>query len=667
MEELYLTALHIEQYRHATYLPDPYYLEGLKRDPGDIRINTAYGMLLMRRGCYGEAERCFRKALKRLTWKNPNPYNSEAYYNLGLVLMYQGKDKEAYDAFYKATWSNEQQEMSFYYLAALDAKKGDYTSALELINKGLIKNAHNIKARGLKAAILRKLSKIAEAENFIAESLQIDPFDYVSMFELYLITKTKNENTLKDEIDQKKDGLINSAFILNEVSILDKMTSLMRNFHENYLQAARDYAEAGFYEEAIQMLGVCSQDKPMLKYYEGFYYGKLQKNEKAVQSIKEAEEKSSDYCFPNKFEDIAVLSYASQINPEGARAYYYLGNLYYDKLQFDKAIKLWEISSEIDGYFAITLRNLALAYYNKLGDSTKARTYLEKAYDLDKTDARIFLELDQLYKKLDMSHQFRLDRYNQHKEVFIDRDDLFIEYITLHNLLGRHEEAYQLIMQRRFHPWEGGEGKITTQYTTALVEMAKARLDAKDYSAAKDYLEKALVYPENIGEGKLEGTKDNHILYYLGCAMEGLNDQEKAKAYYTLAAVGTEEPAGMMYYNDQPADMILYQGLANLKLSKTKEAKSRFYKLVDYGEKHIFDHVKIEYFAVSLPDFLIFNEDLNKRNKTHCYYLLGLGNLGLGHGEKAKEYFEKAVALDHCHMNGILYKKSIDFINQIRE
>ena len=33
-EELYLAGLHIEQYRHATYLPDPYYLEALKRDPG---------------------------------------------------------------------------------------------------------------------------------------------------------------------------------------------------------------------------------------------------------------------------------------------------------------------------------------------------------------------------------------------------------------------------------------------------------------------------------------------------------------------------------------------------------------------------------------------------------------------------------------------------------
>lgn len=34
VEELYLTGQHIEQYRHATYRPDPYYLEALKRDPG---------------------------------------------------------------------------------------------------------------------------------------------------------------------------------------------------------------------------------------------------------------------------------------------------------------------------------------------------------------------------------------------------------------------------------------------------------------------------------------------------------------------------------------------------------------------------------------------------------------------------------------------------------
>ena len=162
-EELFLTGLHIEQYRHATYRPDPYYLEGLKRDPGDIRINNAYGSLLMRRGCFKAAEAHFRTAIKRATWKNPNPYDSEPYYNLGLSLFYQERYDEAFDAFYKATWSNEQQEMSFYYLACIEAMRGNFESALELAEKGLVKNTHNIKARGLRAYLLGRLGRTEES------------------------------------------------------------------------------------------------------------------------------------------------------------------------------------------------------------------------------------------------------------------------------------------------------------------------------------------------------------------------------------------------------------------------------------------------------------------------------------------------------------------------
>ena len=132
-EELYLTGLHIEQYRHATYLPDPYYLEALKRDPGDIRVNNAYGTLLLRRGLFAEAEKHFRTAIARMTERNPNPYDSEAYVNLGLALLYQGRDDEAYDAFYKATWTAAEQETGFYYLAAIDCRRGDDRLALEHI------------------------------------------------------------------------------------------------------------------------------------------------------------------------------------------------------------------------------------------------------------------------------------------------------------------------------------------------------------------------------------------------------------------------------------------------------------------------------------------------------------------------------------------------------
>ena len=139
-EELYLTGMHIEQYRHATYRPDPYYLEGLKRDPGDIRINTSYGLLLLRRGLFKESETYFRKAVERSIERNPNPYISEAYYDLGLSLFHQERYDEAFDASYKATWSNEQQEMSYYYLAVIASGKQNYEEALGYVEKGLVKN-----------------------------------------------------------------------------------------------------------------------------------------------------------------------------------------------------------------------------------------------------------------------------------------------------------------------------------------------------------------------------------------------------------------------------------------------------------------------------------------------------------------------------------------------
>lgn len=77
-----------------------------------------------------------------------------------------------------------------------------------------------------------------------------------------------------------------------------------------------------------------------------------------------------------------------------------------------------------------------------------------------------------------------------------------------------------------------------------------------------------------------------------------------------------------------------------------KEARSRFCRLIDYGEQHLEDKVKIEYFAVSLPEFLIFDEDYTARNRAHCYYLMALGNIGLGDREKADEFMKKAVEIN---------------------
>ncbi len=72
-EELFLNGLHLEQYRHATYEPEPYYEEALRRDPLDSRCNNALGLLLLRRGKFAEAEAYFRKAVDTADAAQPEP------------------------------------------------------------------------------------------------------------------------------------------------------------------------------------------------------------------------------------------------------------------------------------------------------------------------------------------------------------------------------------------------------------------------------------------------------------------------------------------------------------------------------------------------------------------------------------------------------------------
>ncbi|MGB9606106.1 MAG: DUF5107 domain-containing protein, partial [Bryobacteraceae bacterium] len=64
-EELYLTGLRIEQFHHPTLEPDPYWEEALRRDPGDVRVNTALGINYLKKARFADAERLFRKALER--------------------------------------------------------------------------------------------------------------------------------------------------------------------------------------------------------------------------------------------------------------------------------------------------------------------------------------------------------------------------------------------------------------------------------------------------------------------------------------------------------------------------------------------------------------------------------------------------------------------------
>lgn len=625
-EQLYLRGLHLEQYRHATFNPQDYYLEGLRREPEDVRCNNAMGLLMLRSGQFEKAEAYFKKAIDTLTDKNPNPYDGEPYYNLGQSLKYQGKFDDAYKAFYKSAWNAAWQDAAYFHLAQIATLKKEYSSALELIEKSLLRNWHNHKARVLKIALLRKTKQTLKASGLIDDSLAIDSFNFGALFEKYLLTNNKD--------------------------VLEKLIILMRNNIDSYIEYALDYASSGLFNEAIALLGTGIKTcKPhSLAYYFLAWFETLEGNtEQALKTFKVAKTISTDYSFAYRLEAVLALKCAIK-NSEDAKANYHLGNLWYDKKQYELALACWETSKKINPSFPTVHRNLALVLFNKKKQSNEALTSLEKAFELDSSDSRILFELDCLYKRLNHPLKRRLQFLNSHNNLVNFRDDLYLEVCTLHNLLSDYNKALQLLNSRQFHPWEGGEGKVTAQYLFALIALAKNEIKNKNYNKAISLLEKTLKYPVNLGEGKLSGVQENDIHYWLACAYNGLKEKDTAKLYWEKAAIGLLIPSAAVFYNDQQPDKIFYQGLACLKLDKIEEAKIRFNNLINYGETHINDTIKIDYFAVSLPDLLIWDDNLNKRNEIHCRYLIALGNLGLNNFKSAEKEFIKILEMDINHL-----------------
>jgi len=644
-EQLYLTGLHLEQYRHATYNATDYYEEALRRDPKDVRNNNALGLWYLRRGKFEKAEPFFRKAIETLTQRNPNPYDGEPYYNLGWSLKLQGRNEDAFDAFYKAVWNDAWQHAGYLNLARIAVLNKNYDEALAFIQKSLLKNYHSHSARHANIFILRKSKKKREAAALIEESLQIDPFNFGCLFEKYLL--------LSDE-DKDEARLV-----------LQHLFSLSRNWVHNFLEYALDYAHAGLYEEATQLLqvyrGTEKQPYALVPYYLGWFASQANNLTQAKTFFKEGAMLSPDFVFPNRIEEVLILQTAIKLNPSDYKAHYYLGNFWYDKRQYADAIQSWETSAQLNENFPTIQRNLALAYYNKLNDPSKALQSLEKAFANDTSDARVLMELDQLYKKLNKDHSERLQFLERHLELVMRRDDLYLERITLYNQLGNYQKAKELIISYKFHPWEGGEGKVVGQYLLCHLELARKAIEEKKYGEAIQLLEEAENYPFNLGEGKLTGAQENDIHYWKGLAYEMMNDQEKAAHYFQQATNGISEPVQAIFYNDPQPDKIFYQGLAWIKLNKKEKAKDIFQNLIDFGNKHMEDHISIDYFAVSLPDLLVFDADLNLRNKIHCLYLKSLGYMGLAIRDASKPgpLFDDVLALDKNHQGALIHQQML--------
>ena len=564
-DELYVIGLHMAQYRHATRSPTDYWLEALRRDPGDSRANDAIGVWHLRRGEFKQAEKHFGVAIARLISRNPNPYDGEPLYHLGLCLHYQlngtlagltrskayagtlsaraeravdrgaidlagrmsslwarsasiasklGRPayEDAYAALAKAAWSRNIAPAALLALAELDCRAGKWDKALEHLDAALRIDVDNARARNLKVIVLRKLNCLQEAETLLRDTLARDPLDAWA------------------------------RHLLDRRPTADVQTRL---------DLAHDAARAGLFLEAIDVLknGPAVGDLldgqlptqslgsgPLIDYTLGWLNDCRDNTAAADEHYEQAAARSIDYCFPARLEEISVLEAAMIANPRDAHAPYLLGNLLYDRRRHEEAIRLWLRAVKLDPSLAVAWRNLGIGYLNVLKRPDKARAAYDRAFKAQAGSARVLDERDQLWKRLGVSPKKRLRELRQHAELVAKRDDLSVELAALLNQTGEHVEALEVLCGRKFQPWEGGEGLALGQYVRSRLALGRAALAKGEAPSAVGHFRAALDAPPTLGEAKHLLANQSDVHYWLGCALWATGDETPARKHWRTAA-----------------------------------------------------------------------------------------------------------------------------------
>ncbi len=173
---------------------------------------------------------------------------------------------------------------------------------------------------------------------------------------------------------------------------------------------------------------------------------------------------------------------------------------------------------------------------------------------------------------------------------------------------GRAAEAVEILTGRAFQPWEGGEGRVLAAWEEAHLSLARASLAAGDARRAVEHATAALEPIASLGEARhpLANTADLHLA--LGDALDAAGDPAgAAKAWETAAAQEGDFQAMRIHaFSERTAASVT----ALRRLGRTEEARRLRDGLARYAAEQAEVTARVDYFATSLPEMLLFHQDV---------------------------------------------------------
>jgi tetratricopeptide (TPR) repeat protein len=628
VEQLYLAGQRLEQFHNPDLDPEDYYREALHRDPGDARTNMALGVLALRRGLFGGAEKRLAAAVARLTANHTRARSGEAQYALGLSLAARGKKDAAREAFAAAGWDLAFTAAAALEEARLEASAGNAARSIELLDRSLAANPGATAALALKAALLRKTGRGDQAFAQASLALAADPLDPLAARERHL---ARGAGTLAD-----------AALDAAEAAALPSLDE------DAYaLEAALDYARAGLLDDAIAVLAARlpapgAKADPMVAYTLGWLHERKGDAAAAGAWYRRGRELPPDHSFPFRTEEIAVLERASAADPKDPRAPFLLGNLLYD-LQPDRAIAEWERSRALDPGLARVHRNLAFAYARARGNLGRAVASQEKAVALEKREPRLYYELDQYLAWTRAPLATRLARLAESPETVASREVTAGRLARVQLLMGRNDDALGTLGRTRFHVWEGESG-IHSVYVSARLERGRRFLAKGDAASALEEFRGTVDIPANVEVGHGVGAHLAAVHHHVGLALERLGRKEEAAAAFRESAGAPALAPEARYWIGRSLE----------KLGRRTEARRRFESL-----------------AATRPRVVDPTRPLEVRmeareGRSADFHAKALGLLGLGRGAEARTALAAALEADPDDVGAVVLRRTVPAVARVR-
>ncbi len=656
-DELYLTGLHLDQYRHATRSPEPYWREALRRDPGDARCNTAPAARLARAGRLEEAEAHLRAAVERLTRRNPNPRDGEAHYRLGVVLSRQGRESEAKAAFGKALWDSAWTDAAAVATARLDLAAGRDAEAE--LREVVARSPRRTQARNLLVvAMLRKGDRTRAAE-IVRDTLHDNPLDAWA-----------------------RDLAVRLG--LDAVPTTDPTIAL--DVALEYRLIGEDAAATAAFETAAAIAPAPGQVNvaPLAWLHRADLAFERGEDDAAELALQQVHGLDRTRCFPSRTEDDALARLRGR-RPRDPVLAALAGHRLYAAGRHREAIAAWEVAAVTGD--PVVLRNLGVAAHNVEGDPERAAGWYDRARAAAPDDARLLYETDQLDARRGVDPAKRLAVLEDRRDLVAARDDLAVQFAELLTAVGRPGDALDVLASRAFQPWEGGEGRVLAAWEDAhlavvrralaggdtsvaaareskamaadteperqgrteggLADAETARAAASGPDVAVAHARAALAPPANLGEARhpLANTADLHLA--LGDALAAAGDAEGAGAAWRTAASqqGDFQTMRVHAHSEHTAAAVT----ALHRLGDPEAAQALRDDLARYIDEQASATAKIDYFATSLPAMLLFTADLQASHDLRILVLRA--QLALLDGEPGRAAILAREALERDPLN----------------